>query len=381
MRSFDAAVVGAGTFGAWSAWQLRKAGLSVALVDAYGPGNTRASSGGESRVIRMGYGADDLYTRWSLRSLAAWRELSERFEPPLFHRTGVLWMGRSGDAYMTASRAAFEREGVVHESLDRADLERRFPQIALGPIQWGILEPDSGALLARRAVQVVAAESAREGVERIDGAVAPPSGSGRLAAVSLSSGERLAAGIFVFACGPWLGKLFPDLLGEKIFPTRQEIFYFGADAGDARFRPPAMPAWLDQTEEVYGIPDLETRGLKVAVDRHGPRFDPDTGERVATPEGLREARDYIARRFPGLAAAPLLSAEVCQYENTSNGDFLIDRHPDFDNVWLAGGGSGHGFKHGPAVGEHVAGLVARGAETEPRFRLATKSTVQKRTVH
>ena len=381
MRAFDAAVVGSGAFGAWSAWHLRKAGLSVALVDAYGPGSSRSSSGGESRVIRMGYGADDLYTRWSLRSLAAWKELSERSNPPLFHPTGVLWMGVAGDPYMTASRAAFDRERIAYESLDRAELSRRFPQIGLGPIGWGILEPESGALLARRGVQAVAREAARQGVERIDAAVATPAAGGRLAAVTLSSGEMLAAGAFVFACGPWLPKVFPDLLGERIFPTRQEVFYFGADAGDARFAPPGMPAWLDQTEEMYGIPDLETRGFKVAVDRHGPRFDPDTGERVATPEGLEAARAYLARRFPGLARAPLLSAEVCQYENTSNGDFLIDRHPGFDNAWLVGGGSGHGFKHGPAVGEHVAGLITRGGETEPRFRLVAKATVQRRTVH
>jgi monomeric sarcosine oxidase len=381
MKPFDAAVVGAGSFGAWTARRLREAGLSVALIDAYGPGNTRASSGGESRIIRMGYGADEIYTRLAIRSLGAWKELSARAESPLFHRTGVLWMGRAGDSYMSASRAAMDREGVPNESLERGDLARRYPQIDLGPIAWGILEPESGALLARRGVQAVVREAVHLGVERFDAAVAPPSGHRRLTSVDLSSGDRLSAGTFVFACGPWLGKLFPDLLGERIFPSRQEVFYFGADAGDARFRPPAMPTWLDQTEEIYGIPDLETRGFKVAVDRHGPRFDPDEGERVATAEGLAEARAYLRVRFPGLAKAPLLSAEVCQYENTSNGDFLIDRHPTLENVWLAGGGSGHGFKHGPAVGEIVTALVTGGREFEPRFRLTTKATVQHRAVH
>jgi len=380
-RNFDAAVVGAGCFGVWSAWSLRRAGLSVALVDAYGPGNARSSSGGESRIIRMGYGADELYTRLSLRSLTIWKELSARTDPPLFHRTGVLWMGQARDPYMTASEAALNRAGVPNETLDRVELARRYPQIDPGPIEWGILEPGSGILLARRAVQVVAQDGASSGVARVDAAVAPPVGRGRLASAELSSGERISAGSFVFACGPWLGKVFPDLLRERIFPSRQEVFYFGASPGDARFRPPEMPAWLDRTAEVYGIPDLEARGFKVAVDRHGPRFDPDAGERVATAEGLEAARAYVGGRFPGLAKAPVLSAEVCQYENTSNGDFLVDRHPDFDNVWLAGGGSGHGFKHGPAIGELMARLVTSGGEIEPRFRLETKSTRQKRTVH
>jgi len=381
MKTFDAAVVGAGSFGAWTAWRLRRAGLSVALVDAYGPGNSRASSGGETRVIRMGYGADEIYTRWSLRALADWKELSARTDPPVFRRTGVLWMGRDGDAYMEATRTCLARAGIAHETLTRAELEKRFPQIAPGPIAWAILEPESGALHARRGVQIVAAEAERAGAVRIDAAVAAPEGGGRLEAIRLSTGERLAAGRFVFACGPWLGKLFPGLLGERIFTTRQEVFYLGAAAGDARFRPPAMPVWLDLTEEMYGIPDLEARGFKLASDTHGARFDPDTGERQASAEGVARAREYAARRFPGLANAPVLAAEVCQYENTSNGDFLIDRHPDFENVWLAGGGSGHGFKHGPAVGEYVAELLTGGREIEPRFRLEAKATVQRRTVH
>ena len=369
MKTFDAAVVGAGVFGTWTAWHLRRAGLSVALVDAFGAGNSRASSGGESRIIRMGYGADDLYTRLSIRSLGDWKALSARAEPPIFHETGVLWLGPEGSDVLSASRAAFEREGVRHESLDRADLAKRYPQIDLGPVGWGLLEPESGALLARRAVQVLAREAERAGVARIEAAAAPPSGQTRLDAVDLSSGERLSAGLFVFACGPWLGKVWPALLGARIFPTRQEVFYFGAASGDPRFRPPAMPCWLDVAEEVYGIPDLEARGFKLAADRHGPPFDPDAGERTISAEGLASARAFLRRRFPALSRAPLLSAEVCQYENTSNGDFLIDRHPDLENVWLVGGGSGHGFKHGPAVGEIAARLATRGGDVEPRFRL------------
>jgi glycine/D-amino acid oxidase-like deaminating enzyme len=381
VRSLDAAVVGAGTFGAWTAWHLRKAGLSVALVDAYGAGNSRASSGGESRVIRMGYGPDEIYTRWAMRSLGYWRELSAIAMPPVFHETGVLWMGRAGDRYMESTLETLRRCGARHERLERAEIVRRFPQIEPGPIEWGILEPESGALSARRGVAVVAAEAAGQGVERIDAGVTAPSGRGRLEAIALSSGERLAAGVFVFACGPWMGKIFPDLLGDRIFTSRQEVFYFGAAPGDPRFRPPAMPAWLDLTEEWYGIPDLESRGFKLALDVHGPRFDPDTGDRTPTAEGIEAAQRFLSRRFPALDGAPFLAAEVCQYENTSNGDFLIDRHPELENVWLVGGGSGHGFKHGPAVGEYVSERIRGGGAVELRFRLGTKATVQRRMIH
>jgi glycine/D-amino acid oxidase-like deaminating enzyme len=329
----------------------------------------------------MGYGADEIYTRMAQRSLEFWKELSGSGDAPLFHPTGVLWLGRAGDRYMENTLGALSRAGAALEELSPADLSRRFPQIELGAIDWGILEMEYGALLARRAVAAVADRAQKAGVVRIEAAAAAPPGSGRLESLPLSSGEAIHAGTFVFACGPWLGKLFPDLLGDRLFVTRQEIFYFGPAAGDGRFRPPAMPAWLDLTEEMYGIPDLEGRGFKLAPDTHGPRFDPDTGDRSVSPEGVAAARAYVGRRFPALRDSPLLAAEVCQYENTSNGDFLIDRHPDFGNVWLAGGGSGHGFKHGPAVAEYVTERILRGGEIEPRFRLASKATLPHRSVH
>ena len=202
-----------------------------------------------------------------------------------------------------------------------------------------------------------------------------------MASVKTRSGNAIAADIFVFACGPWLPKLFPALLGDRIFPTRQEVFFFGPPPGDTRFQQPAMPVWVDFAEEIYGMPDFNGRGFKVAPDRHGPAFDPDTGKRVITAETLARVREFVGRRFPGLRDAPVVLSEVCQYENTSNGDFLIDRHPDFDDVLIAGGGSGHGFKHGPAVGDYVCRLLTTSLEPEARFALDAKPTAQARTVY
>jgi sarcosine oxidase len=374
-------VVGAGCFGAWTAYQLVRSGRDVTLVDAYGPGNSRASSGGETRVIRMSYGAQEIYTRWAWRSLELWKAFFEPVDPTLFRDTGVLWMAREQDPLTTSTLATLERVGVPHERLSRAQLESRWPQIDFGPVAWAIHEPGSGVLMARRAVAAVVREAAREGAAYVADAVQPPEvGGGRLAAVTTRSGETMSGATFVFACGPWLPKLFPDLLGDRIFATRQEILYFGPPPGDRRFAPPAMPAWIDFGAEMYGIPDIEARGFKISLDRHGPPFDPDTGDRVAG-QTCDDVRAYLTRRFPALRGAPLVAAEVCQYENTCNGDFLIDRHPQFENVWLVGGGSGHGFKHGPAVGEYVARLVTEGGEVDERFTLATKEKVQKRAVY
>jgi sarcosine oxidase len=174
--------------------------------------------------------------------------------------------------------------------------------------------------------------------------------------------------------------VFPEVLGARIFPSRQEVFFFGVPAGDTRFAPPALPTWLFQEDLFYGMPDLESRGLKIAYDDHGERVDPDTQSRIVTAEMTDKVRNYVARRFPALRDAPIVETRVCQYENTSNGDFLIDRHPGMENVWFVGGGSGHGFKHGPAVGEYVTGRLLDRKEPEPRFSLGTKATTQNRVV-
>jgi glycine/D-amino acid oxidase-like deaminating enzyme len=269
---------------------------------------------------------------------------------------------------------------VSYEELSREELERRYPQIGLDGITKGLLEPRSGVLMARRAVAAVAEDAQRLDVEYRVAQITEPRGAGAISAVTTNSGERIQADTFVFACGAWLGKLFPEILGARIFPSRQEVFFFGVPAGDARFAPPALPTWLFQEDEIYGMPDLESRGLKIAVDRHGERVDPDTQSRLASAEGAEEARRFVEKRFPALRGAPIVETRVCQYENTWNGDFLIDRHPEMENVWFVGGGSGHGFKHGPAVGEYVAARILEGAAGEKRFSLASKETVQRRAV-
>jgi sarcosine oxidase len=380
----DVAVIGAGSFGSWTAWRLRCAGRSVLLIDAWGPGHSRSSSGGESRIIRMGYGGDEIYTRMALSSLAEWKELFARAGEHLFHRTGVLWMGRSGDPYSESTRSTLKSVGIPIEILSAPELAERYPQMRVQDSNsFGILESEGGALMARRAIATVVRDLIGRGGEYTTAAITAPFGRGRLGFVETRDGTRISADTFVFACGPWLPKLFPDILRERIWPTRQEVLFFAPPAGDRRFSPPELPIWIDFTDPrgPYGFPDLEGRGCKLAFDRHGALFDPDSGDRAVNLGSVAEARAFLAERFPLLRDAPLIEFRVCQYENTSNGDFLIDRHPELTNVWLAGGGSGHGFKHGPAVAAYISGRILNGAAAEPRFCLQTKATTQSRTVY
>ena len=379
--SYDIAVVGAGVFGVWTAHQLSLKGAAVLLLDAYGPGNSRASSGGESRIIRLGYGSDEIYSRSAQRSFVLWQQLFEKINQTLFEPTGMLWLAREHDPYCDATLRTLQRIKAKYETLDGDELARRFPQFDLAPVAWGILEPDAGVLLARRAVQAVAAEARAVGVEYRADAIAPPQGApGKLKSIQTTSGKEIVADRFVFACGPWLPKLFPELLGDLIHVTRQEVFFLGVPPGDSMFSRGALPTWIDFNDLVYGMPNFDGRGLKVAIDAHGPEFDPDSGERIVSTYGLKAVREYLARRIPRLVDAPVTETRVCQYENTSNGDFLIDRHPEFENVWLVGGGSGHGFKHGPVVGEYVAEMISGNGTLQPRFSFSSKQKVQERRV-
>ena len=377
--SADVAIIGAGVFGAWIAYYLRQSGRSVILLDTYGAGHTRASSGGESRLIRMGYGDAELYSRWAMQSLTGWSALFAAKQQPLFHQTGVLWIARPNDVLTQATLTTLQRLQIRCELLNADELANRYPQMKLGKKAWAVLEPDSGVLMARRAVQTVVNAAIDLGVEYRIAEVLPPP-EDHLTSLATVNGEQVHARTYVYACGAWLPKMFPCLLGDKIFSTRQEVFYFGCPSGTQAFAPSQLPAWIDFNNEVYGMPDLEGRGLKVGIDRHGPPFDPDTGDRRISSDGLSMAHTFLRLRFPALDKAPLLETRVCQYENTSTGDFLLDRHPEHANVWLVGGGSGHGFKHGPAVGKYVTDRIEDEGPVEPLFTLSAKQRVQQRKI-
>src|SRR5436309_9961184 len=331
------AVIGAGAFGGWTALFLRRQGARVTLLDAWGPGNSRASSGGETRVTRSAYGPRAVYTRMAARALALWKEHQTQWHRQLYHGIGVLWLVESDEQYEKAALPILRDAHVAFEELQGAELARRFPQINCEQVRWAIFEKDAGYLTARRACAAVLEGFIAEGGEYRQLALQAPiePRGGELSSVTLSDGSRLTADRFVFACGPWLGSLFPDVIGERVRATRQEVFFFGTPSGDRRYTEEALPVWADHgTRFIYGIPGNEWRGFKVADDSRGPVFDPTNGERTPTAAALQIARDYIAYRFPGLKGAPLLESRVCQYEESPDEHFIIDHHPQAANAWL-----------------------------------------------
>jgi sarcosine oxidase len=367
------AVVGAGAFGGWTALELVRRGARVTLVDAWGPGNARSSSGGETRVIRAAYGTRTIYTKMATRALQLWRDHDRRFQRGFFRLTGALWMFGRDDTFGRSSAATLRAEKIRMERLTLAEARRRYPQVMFDDVTSVFFEPQAGYLLAHRASEHVVERLVAEGGTYLERALVPPVNltGARLERINASSGPALSADAFVFACGPWLGTLFPDVIGKTVRSTRQEVFYFGTPAGDRRFMDEALPVWADFSDrKMYGIPGSLNRGFKLADDTPGPAFDPTNGRRDVTAAGLKSVRAFLARRFPALAKAPLVGSEVCQYEATPDSDYIFDRHPGAPNVWLVGGGSGHGFKMGPAVGELVASLVLGESQPDPHFSLA-----------
>lgn len=366
------AVIGAGAFGGWTALHLLRRGARVTLLDAWGPGNSRSSSGGETRIIRGIYGPDRIYVEWTARSFSLWREAEKRWGRRFFHRTGALWMLGEDDSYVRESFPFLADAGLPISEISLEAARSRFPQIDLGGVRSVFFEEEAGYLLARRACQAVAEAVASEGGEVRIGAAFPDwSRKGDLDCLELADGSVLQADLYLFACGPWLGGLFPEAIGDRLRVTRQEIFFFGLPPGDPWFHEERCPVWLDLTGEriFYGIPGNEHRGFKVADDTRGPDFDPTFGERLVTAEALARAREILARRFPRLTGEPVVETRVCQYENSPDGHLLFGRHPHTGNVWLLGGGSGHGFKLGPALGEHAAAVLLGDQDPDPRFAL------------
>jgi monomeric sarcosine oxidase len=367
------AVIGAGAFGGWTALHLLERGARVTLLDAWGPGNSRASSGGETRVMRGTYGPDQPYTEMAARALKLWAKYERRWKRQFLHRTGVLWMASGqDDAFERGSVKALRGAKIEFQELSAPQMRKRWPQINFEGIEWGIFEPECGYLDARASCQAVVEAFVALGgeyrqIEIFQGGL----GTALLRGVKLRDGSWLTADFYVFACGPWLGTLFPRIIGNLIQPTKQDVFFFGVPARHALYFTDAyLPVWADHVGRFrYGIPGSDRRGFKIADDTRGPAFDPTNGERVVSPETLKDIREFVGFRFPALKNAPLIETRVCQYEQTPDSHFIIDRHPVAANAWIVGGGSGHGFKHGPAVGEMVAELILKERGPESIWRL------------
>jgi sarcosine oxidase len=358
----SAIVVGAGIFGGSLAHELAERGWEVTVVDRYPPGHVRAASGGETRLIRYAHGGDAWYVRSARRAYERWGELEQETGTALLVSSGVIWMAHDEAGWEAESERVLAAEGVPTERMTPDEAASLFPSFAGEDLAFCLLEPQAGVLRAREATRAVVSLARRKGARFVGGEAKPLRRAG-----AEVDGERLDADVVVWACGAWLAGLFPEHARLRV--TRQEVLHFGAPIA---WETPPVPAWVDYDAAFYGVGDVDGRGVKLSPDREGPEFDPDRDNRTLTEDAERDARAYLARRFPALADAPLVLSRVCPYSLTGDTNFLVARHPEEEGVWLLGGGSGHGFKHGPALGEYVADLLESGKEPDERFGLGER---------
>ena len=372
-RSPDIVVVGAGTFGMWTALNLQRLGARVTVVDAYGAGNSRQTSGGETRGVRTSYGDRPhgrLWTRWAneaIRKWTAWDEMGrDRLLPRLFFNTGDLILREETSEYIENTRAHWDALGTTYEPLTADEVAYRWPWVRFENLGVALYEPAAGVVRARRAIESVARVFEEEGgTIRIARAAIGARNGARLETVAVEGGEAISAETMVFACGPWFPKVFPRLMGNRIRISIGHVFYFAVPPGDTRFAFPNMPS--------YGVPGCtgwpalppDHRGFRV---RTGGRVgnDPDTSDRWIPAESHERPRQILERHFPDLVGAPINETRACHYESSVDRNFIVDHHPDFNNVWLLGGGSSEGFKFGPVLGEYIARRML-GVEDDPEL--------------
>ncbi len=436
-------VIGAGIWGSWTAYHLRKRGARVTLIDIYGPGNSRSTSGDETRGIRSSYGdrtTVDHWTAWARTSIARWQQFDDEyakdFHTKFFHKTGDVIMRAADEPFLRNTLTAWKAQGVPHEVMNGDEVRKRWPMIKADDITIALYEPDAGVVRARHATQAVAAAAQMHGVKFVLGRVRPGQVSGgKLQSVLLEDGTAIRGDSYVFACGPWLRKLFPELLMNRMRVPIGYVCYFGTPLHDHRFTFPNLPSY--NFPGVTGWPSLpvDMRGFRVrgalaapstttaaaatppaaaaagaaataaapvppaAVTPSGapaaapgggaaaastaPRAqtpvaaadplqsDPDTSTRWSSQERIDGSRRFLEARFPALAKAPILETRACHYESSINRDFIIDTLPNIANAWIAGVGQAEGFKFGPVVGEYVAQRVL-GIEGDPKLVTAFK---------
>lgn len=401
-------VVGAGVWGASTALELARKGAQVTLVDQYGPANSRSTSGDETRGIRSSYGdrageTGVLWTRWAREAIARWQafdaEHGPRFGTRFFIRTGDVILRERVEPFATRTAELWDELGVRYERLTAAEATRRWPTIDSKPYSVILYEPDAGVARARASTQALVALARDAGVTYRTGRVTPGEiRSGTMQSLRLDDGSTIGADAYVFACGPWLRKVFPDLLEDRMRTPLGHVCYFGTPVADERFFAPNIPSWNVPGVTGWGALPIDSRGFRVRgafaapppPRREGepeapppprPAPDPtaqdaDRSSRWSSEDRIAGSRRVLERVFPLLAEAPLLETRSCHYESTANRNFIVDRHPQASNAWITGAGQAEGFKFAPLLGEYGAKRIlgeSTDAALDDAFKFPTQS--------
>ena len=358
-------VVGGGIVGVMTALTLQRRGERVTLVDRWEPGHSRASSTDYNRVIRAISGRDEFYTRWARESRNRWLELQAETGQNLMYECGALILATEGHCdWEDATSETFDRVGVPYYRFDRQEIETRFPQFRVDDISYALFEPEAGMLMAHRCVITAlslfraAGGIVRRGRVTTDAAERP-----------MLDGRPLEADLIIVATGPWMADMFPRTIKPISTIVGVNVLFHSTPDGSEEFDMSRMPCWIDHGQGSFGIPSSEGCGVKAAVVIPD-KIDLDNDERLIRKNTLHRTRSYIRHRLPGLIGEKVVDSKFNQVILTPDTHFVLDWHPEHENVLFAGGCSGHLFKHAPVFAEYAAGVGLRDFGTPDRFKVA-----------
>ena len=364
----DAVVVGAGIAGIMTALHLQRKGVSVTVIDRWEPGHPRASSSDHNRIFRSIHGKDEFYTRWVREARLRWMELQEEMGCTLYEECGALVLAGEGhSAWEDATIPTFERLGIPHFIFGVDELKVRFPQFSCDKVAYGLFEPEAGMVMSHRAVVETAKLFQREGGTILRGNVQCDEAE-RLHL----DGKPLNADVIVVSTGPWLGEMYRRTIRPISKVVRQNIIYTSTPQADTSYDAYKMPCWIDHGYGAYGIPSINGHGVKAAIAWTETIIDLDNDERVVDEATFNRTRQYLRHRLPGLVGQRAVDQKACQIAMTPDTHFILDWHPDHENVLLSGGCSGHLFKHGPVYGDFAAGVALREYGTADRFKIGDR---------
>ena len=364
-KNCEVIVVGAGIAGVMTALSILRRGYSVQLIDRWAPGHPRASSTDYTRIIRSIHGKDRLYTQWVREARLRWLELQEEIQKTLFVECGALVLASEGNSdWEDSTIPTFDEVGVPYFKFDASELKLRFPQFDYKNVAYGLFEPESGMIMSHRAVVETAKLFVQGGGRLLRGRVH----SDHNEKLYLNN-KQLEADLIVVAAGPWLGELFERTIRPISKVVRQNIIYTSTPDSDTSYDSENMPCWVDHGYQAYGTPSVEGHGVKAAIAWTEIIIDLDNDERVVDEATFNRTRQYIRNRLPKLMGQRAVDQKACQVAMTPDTHFIIDFHPEFENVLIAGGCSGHLFKHGPVFGDYTAGVGLREFGTAERFKI------------
>ena len=357
-------VVGGGIAGTMTALTLQRKGEKVLLIDRWEPGNARAASTDYNRVIRAISGSDEFYTRWARESRQRWLELQAETGQNLMYECGALILATSGHCeWEDATSNTFDKVGVPYYKFNTEDIPKHFPQFRVPDIEYALFEPEAGMLMAHRCVLTgidlfkKAGGKVKRGHITTDAAERP-----------LLDGKPLEADLVIIATGAWMGEMFPITLKPIINVVALSVLYTSTPDGSDDFDKDKMPCWIDHGQGSFGIPSSEGSGVKPVI-AIPDSIDLDYDERLVKRGALHRTRSYIRHRLPKLVGEKVVDSKYNAVSLTPDTHFIVDWHPEHENVLFAGGCSGHLFKHGPIFGEFVAGVALREYGTANRFKI------------